>query len=68
MRHDKVKALATIICTADHQATEANIDQHCFVDVSLQHPSHYGKRRSKGGALLSWGCVDKLTNCDKNCD
>ena len=37
--NNKIEALATIICATAWQTMKVKIGQHCFIDVSLQHPS-----------------------------
>ena len=37
IRHHKIEALEMVLCTEDQPTMKANIGQHCFIDVSLQH-------------------------------
>ena len=48
--YHKIEALATVICATDQPTRKTDIGRHCFIDVSLQHPSADGPFR---GALLS---------------
>ena len=62
-RHHKIEALATVICAADQPTMKTNMGQHCFIDVSLQHPSADGPFR---WALLSHSFLNNMTNRQNN--
>ena len=62
-RNNKIEALTTIICATAWQTVKANIGQHCFIDVSLQHPSADGPFRS---ALLTHRFLSNMTTCQEN--
>ena len=61
--NNKIEALTTIICATAWQTMKANIGQHCFIDVSLQHPSADGPLRR---TLLTHRFLSNMTNRKNN--
>ena len=63
IRHHKIEALEMVLCTADQPTMKANIGQHCFIHVSLQHSSADGPFR---WAWLSHRFLNNSTHRENN--